>query len=102
MNRLNKLLEDVKKELNLNYNIKIRIKPQKRKIASISLTNKIIYINKNLLPHLNEEEIKFILAHELLHLKYGKYHTNEFEQELSSLFPNKETLLMNIINKLKN
>jgi predicted metal-dependent hydrolase len=100
---LDKILINTINELNLNdkkANIKIKIKPLKRKIASISLTNKTIYINKNILPYLSDEEIRFILAHELLHLKYGKYHINEFEEELLFLFPNKETLLMNLINKL--
>jgi predicted metal-dependent hydrolase len=100
---LDKILINTINELNLNdkkANIKIKIKPLKRKIASISLTNKTIYINKNILPYLSDEEIRFILAHELLHLKYGKYHINEFEEELLFLFPNKETLLINLINKL--
>ncbi|AAB99223.1 TPA: M48 family metallopeptidase [Methanocaldococcus jannaschii] len=100
---LNEILSNTINELNLNdkkANIKIKIKPLKRKIASISLTNKTIYINKNILPYLSDEEIRFILAHELLHLKYGKYHINEFEEELLFLFPNKEAILINLINKL--
>ncbi|WP_457613972.1 M56 family metallopeptidase [Methanocaldococcus sp.] len=100
---LNEILNNTINELNLNdkkADIKIKIKPLKRKIASISLINKTIYINKNILPYLSDEEIRFILAHELLHLKYGKYHINEFEEELLFLFPNKEAILMNLINKL--
>ena len=99
---LNEILDNIMNELNLtDKNIRIKIKPLKRKIASISLKNKTIYINKNILPYLDNEEIKFILTHELLHLKYGKYHINEFEEELLFLFPNKEIILMNLINKLQ-
>ncbi len=101
--KINDILNNTIRELNLNdkkADIKIKIKPFKRKIASISLTNKTIYINKNVLPYLTDEEIKFIFAHELLHLKYGKYHINEFENELLFLFPNKEEILINIIKKL--
>jgi predicted metal-dependent hydrolase len=83
---LDKLLKEVSDKLNLKGEFRIKVKPFKRKIASISHKTGTIYINKTCLEVLTEEEIKFVIAHELLHLKHGKIHTLKFEQELRSLF----------------
>ncbi len=83
---LRKLLEEVLGKLGLEGEFRIKVKPFKRKIASISHRTRTIYINKTCVEVLTEEEIKFVLAHELLHLKHGKFHTFKFEQELKKLF----------------
>ena len=83
---LKDLLREVLKRLNLRRDIKVRVKPLKGKVASISHRSGTIYLNKRCLEVLTEEEIKFVLAHELLHLKHGKFHTLSFEEELKNLF----------------
>lgn len=83
---LKDLLREVLKRLNLRRDIRIRVKPLKGKVASISHRSGTIYLNKRCLEVLTEEEIKFVLAHELLHLKHGKFHTLDFERELIGLF----------------
>ncbi|WP_281033980.1 YgjP-like metallopeptidase domain-containing protein [Methanotorris igneus] len=79
----------------------MKTRPYKRKIASISYTTKTIYINKNLINDFNEDEIKYIIAHELLHLKFGKFHTLKFNNALYEPFPNKEEIDKRILNKIK-
>ncbi|MEO0170409.1 MAG: M56 family metallopeptidase [candidate division WOR-3 bacterium] len=83
---LRKLLEEVKEKLGLKDKVYLRVKPLKRSIAIISLKTKRITINKNILNIFTKDEIKYILAHELLHLKYGKTHTLEMDRELENLF----------------
>jgi len=93
--RVRELLKEVLKELNINRKVKIKVKPLKRKIASISPKKGTIYINKRCLKILTDEEIKFVIAHELLHLEHGKFHTEKFERELIGLFGKDLTPLIN-------
>lgn len=83
--RLEKILNELKEKIGLEEKIQIRFKKFKRKIASISLTKKVIYLNSLFLNLLSEEEVKYLIAHELLHLKYGIIHTPKFEKELIGL-----------------
>ena len=93
--KLKRLLGEVSERLNFQGNVKIRIKPLKGKVASISHRSRTIYLNKKCLEVLTEEEIKFVLAHELLHLKHGRFHTLRFEKELIGLFGRDLTPLIN-------
>jgi predicted metal-dependent hydrolase len=79
------ILEKLKDKLSINERIDIKIRPMKRKIASISLRRREIRINSHLLPDLSDEELNYIIAHELLHLKHGIYHICEFEEELVAI-----------------
>lgn len=99
---LKNLIGELSEKLNLDREIKIIVKPFKRKIASISHKTGTLYLNQLCLEILTEEEIKFVLAHELLHLKHGKYHTVKFEQELKKLFKIDltETIELKLIQKL--
>jgi predicted metal-dependent hydrolase len=99
--KLKSLLVEILGKLNLNKDFKIKVKPLKKKIASISPKTGTIYLNKTCLEVLTEEEIKFILAHELLHLKYGKFHTYKFERELQNLFNKDLTYSINRKIKIK-
>ncbi len=75
--KIHRILKEIKQELNVNDDIKISIKNYKRKMASVSLDKKIIRINKEII---NDEEIlREILYHEILHIKLNtKWHTPEF------------------------
>ena len=86
MKELNQAVEELLKKISLNRKIKVKVKPMKRKIASVSHLKGIVYINSRCLEVLNREELLFVIAHELLHLKHGRFHTLAFEEELKSLF----------------
>jgi predicted metal-dependent hydrolase len=91
------LVQKLKTQLGITEKVKVRLKPYKGKVASISLTQKVIYLNSNLLDKLTPEELEYVIAHELLHLKYGIFHTEEFEKELKKLF--KEDIRLRILKK---
>jgi len=80
------ILRELKKRLNIEDEVKVELKRFKRKLASVSLTRKVIYLNRDIVPELGREELGYLIAHELLHLKYGIYHTSEFEKELYQIF----------------
>ena len=80
--KVKSLIEDLKIALGIDERISVKIKPMKRKKASISLIKREIRINKNLLPYMSEEEVKEVIIHELLHLKHGVFHTKEFLEDL--------------------
>ncbi len=72
------IVEELKKELGLeNVEVNVEIKEFKRKVASVSLNNNTIRINKEVLE--DEVFLRKILLHELLHIKLNtKWHTPEF------------------------
>ncbi len=82
---LNEILEELKERAGIKKAVRIKLKPFKRKVASVSIKKGIIYINSKLAENLTEEEIRYIIAHELLHIKHGIFHTEEFENELRKL-----------------
>ena len=83
---LKQIITEAKKELSIEEEIKLSVKPMQKKIASISLNKKVLSVNKEMLKILSHEEIRFVIYHELLHLKHGKYHTVSFKKELSKYF----------------
>ena len=85
-NEVKKLLYEAKKELGIEENVNIIIRPMKKKIASISLINKNLSIDKHFLEKASIEEVKYVIFHELLHLKHGIFHTYKFKEELKKYF----------------
>jgi len=87
MERIKVLLNDAKNTINLNESVKIKIVPMKQKIASISLRTKILRLNKNIIEKLNDEELRYIITHELIHLKVKDInHGSLFWKELEKVF----------------
>lgn len=81
---LRHVLEELKEELGIKNSIKIVLVPMKTKAASISLKRRIIRINKNIIPDLDEECIKYLILHELIHYKLkNTYHNEEFYRQLT-------------------
>ena len=97
MNRkqLNEILNQLKVELDVTEPIKLELRPMKIKAASVSLDRGIIRLNKNLIPDLDEECVRYLLIHELLHYKLkNTYHNGEFRKRLTDkLGKNKVTQL---------
>ncbi len=76
------IFEQLKEGIGIEEKVSLRFVPFKRKKASVSLRKKEVRLNSALLKVLCPEEVRIILAHELLHLKYGVYHSREFEEAL--------------------
>ena len=99
--QLRKILKELKKELEISEDEKIRIvlKPMKTKAASISLKNQIIRLNKNLISRLDPESIRYLLLHELIHYKLkSTNHNGTFQKQLNSKM--EETKIREIENKI--
>jgi len=65
--------------------IRIVLRPMKIKAASISLKNGTIRLNKNLIPKLDGESIKYLLLHELIYYKLrSTNHNGNFKKQLNS------------------
>jgi len=84
---LRSILEEYRKWLGIEDKIKLELKPLKTKAASISLRKGVIRLNRNLIPLLSDESIKYLILHELVHYKIGSvYHTKNFMKKfLNSL-----------------
>jgi len=77
----------------------------KYKVASISLKNKTIRLNKNLLELFDDDELYYILIHELMHIKLATVnHGEEFYKILYDIYsPEKSEEVENrIVKKLIN
>ncbi|MEM2294120.1 MAG: YgjP-like metallopeptidase domain-containing protein [Nitrososphaerota archaeon] len=79
---INSMLNDLKQDLDIKEKIKVEVKPMKIKAASISLNKNTIRLNKNLLPQLEPQCIKYLILHELLHLKLKNIHHNNHFYEI--------------------
>ncbi len=95
--KLEELVRELKEEIGIEGEVKVKLKKFKIKLASVSLSKKVIYINSELVKKLSDKEIRYLIAHELLHLKHGVFHTAKFQQELSELC--EEDLYLSIVEK---
>lgn len=73
--------------------LRVVLYPMKRKIASISFKTKTIRLNKNIVQNLDDEALKYILIHELIHYKTkSTQHNTKFWEELEKLYSRGEVL----------
>jgi len=73
------ILEEVKNLLGINDEVKLEFKPYKTRAACIDLKRHILVINSHLL-NLGKDVIKYVVLHELVHLKLGTpYHDARFQ-----------------------
>ena len=103
--RARRLLEQAKQALKMEDNIKLVLYPMKYKVASTSLKTKTIRLNKNLIELFTDNEIYYILIHELIHIKLATLnHGEEFYKLLYTLYPleKSEELENRIVKKLIN
>ncbi len=81
--RLNEILDQIEQDLGISERIKIELKPMKIKAASISFKSKTLRINKNMLKDLDEDCIRYLILHELIHYKLkSTYHSDRFYRQL--------------------
>jgi len=82
-----RLLEKAKNAVEVKSRVKLVLYPMKYKVASISLKTGVIRLNKNLLELFTDEELYYILIHELLHIKHATLnHGEEFYKSLYTLY----------------
>lgn len=84
---LENVFEEIRVETGLapeNY----EVKQNQKEIATFDFENKNIYVNSNIME-LEESCIKYIIIHELCHLRY-KTHAKGFYKLLKTYFPNYE------------
>lgn len=99
------LLERARQVVGIEDNVKLVLYPMKYKVASISLKNKTIRLNKNLIESFEEDELYYILVHELIHIKLSTLnHGEDFYRMLYKLFSPEEAdeIENRIIKKLIN
>ena len=79
-----KLLEELTKIAEIE-NVRLEFRDMKRKLATTSLNRGVIRLNKMVLTF-PEELIRYILAHEIAHIKVKtRYHCKEFREILTQL-----------------
>lgn len=103
MERIKKILDELMKEMEINEAIKLKIIPMKQKVASLSFKTKILRLSRKAIEVLNDEEIRYILTHELIHFKIrSANHGTLFLHELEKYYNPKESFILEvkIIKKL--
>jgi len=84
---LEELLERAKELLECRRPVKVKVKPLKTSVARVSFKYGTITIDPSVLE-LEEEEILYVLVHELAHLKAETtYHSSAFWKEMERVFP---------------
>jgi len=84
---IERILSEYRLMLGIRDDVKVRVRRYKTKAALSNIKTRTIYINKDLLD-LGEEIIRYLLLHELLHIKLqGKYHDERFYAMLYFFIP---------------
>jgi len=100
---LEDVLERAKELIKYQGEVRVKVKPLKTSIARVSFRHGTITVDPSVL-NLSEEEILYILVHELAHLKAGTvYHSSLFWEVVSQVFPKEIAVEMEdrIILKLR-
>ena len=86
-NVIKEILRNYKLQLEVNEDVKVRVRNYKTRAALSNLKTKTIYINRNLLD-LGEDVLGYLILHELLHIKLNsKYHNDAFYKMLYEYIP---------------
>jgi predicted metal-dependent hydrolase len=82
-----KILAEYISQLGIGEEVKIKLKNYKVRSAFCNLRTRTIYLN-SIIINLGEEAIRYLLLHELIHIKQGnRYHNNEFYRLLYRFIP---------------
>ena len=103
MGKVRNILKELMQSIGIKENVKLRIVPMKYKIASFSFHTNTLRLNKKVTQILNSEEVRYILIHELIHVKTKSVNHGEFfQKELEKYYSAKEAqkLEEQIIEKL--
>jgi len=87
VDKVNEILEEYKRSLGINEDVKIKLRRYKTKSAFVNLKTRTIFINELLLD-LGDEVLRYLVLHELIHLKLNsKYHDSVFNKILYCHIP---------------
>ena len=87
-NNLRSILEELTNLIGLDQPVYIRRVDFKQQIASVSFNKRIIRLNKHLDYRQDLELLRYIILHELTHLKLKHpYHNEIFYQTISQYLP---------------
>jgi len=103
MERVKEILNELMIEMEIDETIKLRIVPMKKKVASLSFKTRVLRLNRKAVEVLNDEEIRYILIHELIHFKTKDVnHGSSFLRELEKHYSLEEAynFEIEIIRKL--
>jgi len=82
-----KILAEYVPQLGINSEVKVKLRNYKTRSAFCNLKTNTIYLNTVLLD-LGEEVARYLLLHELIHIKLGiRYHNDEFYKLLYKYIP---------------
>ncbi|MCC6065852.1 MAG: DUF45 domain-containing protein [Thermofilum sp.] len=82
-----KILAEYMSQLGIGEEVKVKLKNYKVRSAFCNLRTRTIYLN-SILVDLGEEAIRYLLLHELIHIKQGnRYHNDEFYRLLYKFIP---------------
>ena len=85
MRTVKSILDELQRELGIKEKVRVEIKPMKSKAASVSLRTGVIRLNKHAMDS-GELCIKYLLLHELAHLKLGRTtHGDDFYRVVYSV-----------------
>lgn len=91
LNDVFKIFHNVLKELKIQDNISLELRPFKKKIASFSFDTHILRLNKNFVEISNSELIEYLIFHEICHfLSKDIYHGSNFSNLLFNFYNSKE------------
>lgn len=86
-----KMLEELKDMLDMKEKIRLELRPLKTKAASVSLKRNVIRLSKGVVSGLDEEPVRYLILHELVHLKLKSiHHTNDFYRIVYSIVKEEE------------
>jgi predicted metal-dependent hydrolase len=95
-NSIEGILKECKLQLGINDDVKVKVRNYKTRAAFSNLKTKTIYINRNLLD-LDEDALKYLIIHELLHIKLNsKYHSDTFYKTLYEFIPHEKITYVRI------
>lgn len=81
------ILEEFKAALGITDKVKLELRPLKTKAASISLRKRVIRLSKYVVSRLDEVSLRYLILHELVHLKLRTvHHTKDFYEVIYSMF----------------
>ncbi|PVU72755.1 hypothetical protein DDW07_02145 [Acidilobus sp. SCGC AC-742_E15] len=87
---IKKVLSEYSLILGIKDNVKVKVRRYKTRAASSNITTGTIYINKDLLD-LGEDVIRYLILHELVHIKLrSRYHDERFYTTLYFFMPPEE------------
>ncbi len=93
MNRehITRMLEELKTMLGIKEKVKLELRPLKTKAASVSLKRNVIRLSKGVVSGLDEKPVRYLILHELVHLKLRSiHHTNDFYRMVHSIVKEEE------------